>query len=112
MCSLRSWPTQNARPVPVSTTHRTVSSPDTRCRAASNASLVATSRLFIASGRLRVTVAMPWATSTRTGAGESVMVGRVSHPQAPDHEAVGGRLEAVGLAGEQLRRRYAGPVAR
>ena len=67
MCSLRSWPTQKARPVPVSTTHRTAASSATWRTAASSASLVATSRLFIASGRLRVMVATPSATSSRTG---------------------------------------------
>ena len=59
MCSLRSWPTQNARPVPVSTTHRTAGSSAAERTASSSASLVATSRLFIASGRFSVIVATP-----------------------------------------------------
>ena len=51
--------------------HRGVARPP-RVTASSSASLVATSRLFIASGRLRVMVATPSATSYRTG---SVMDG-------------------------------------
>ena len=73
MCSLRSWPTQNARPVPVSTTQRAAGSSATARTTSSRASLVATSRLFIASGRLRVMVATPSVTSRSTG--ESVMGG-------------------------------------
>ena len=57
MCSLRSWPVQNARPLPVSTTQRTAAS-SAACRTVSrSSSLVAMSRLFIASGRLRRIVA-------------------------------------------------------
>ena len=41
---------------------------DLRARSSSSGSLVATSRLFIASGRLRVIVATPSVTSSRTGA--------------------------------------------
>ena len=67
MCSLRSWPTQNARPVPVSTTQRTALSSAARVTASRRASLVATSRLFIASGRFSVIVATPSATAYRTG---------------------------------------------
>ena len=67
MCSLRSWPTQNARPLPVSTTQRTSSSSAASVTAARSASLVATSRLFIASGRFSVIVATPSATAYRTG---------------------------------------------
>ena len=51
MCSLRSCPTQNARPLPVSTTQRAAGSSATARTVSSSASLVATSRLFIASGR-------------------------------------------------------------
>ena len=103
MCSLRSWPTQNARPVPVSTTQRTAGSSAAWRTASSSASLVATSRLFIASGRLRVMVATPSATSSRTGCASAVMAAahagrRVSDAQAAGHEAVGGRLEPAGLA--------------
>ena len=68
MCSRRSWPTQNARPVPVSTTTRTAASSATRCRVASSSSLVGVSSAFMASGRLNVTVATPPLTSSSTGA--------------------------------------------
>ena len=71
MCSFRSCPTQNARPVPVSTTQRTAVSSAARVTASSSASLVATSRLFIASGRFSVMVATPSATAYSTG--ESVI---------------------------------------
>jgi hypothetical protein len=63
MCSLRSWPTQNARPVPVSTTQRTASSSAACVTASRSATLVAMSRLFIASARSRVIVATPSATA-------------------------------------------------
>ena len=66
MCSLRSCPTQNPRPVPVSTTQRTASSFATCVTMSRNDSLVAMSRLFIASGRLRVMVATPFSTVNRT----------------------------------------------
>ena len=49
-CSLRSWPVQNARPVPVSTTQRAAGSSATWRIVSSSSTLVATSRLFIASG--------------------------------------------------------------
>ena len=64
MCSLRSWPDAE-RAAGAGQHHaahgRVVG--DLRARAASRASLVATSRLFIASGRLSVMVATPSATS-------------------------------------------------
>ncbi len=63
MCSLRSWPTQKARPLPVSTTQRTAASSAAWRTASSSASLVATSRPFIASGRFKVIVATPSCTS-------------------------------------------------
>src|SRR5664280_544382 len=66
MCSRRSCPTQKARPTPVSTTQRTAWSLATRCRVASRTSLVATSSAFIASGRLKVTVATPPVRSSST----------------------------------------------
>src|SRR5689334_14053429 len=106
MCSLRSWPTQKPRPVPVSTTQRTSGSSDAWVTAASSDSLVATSRLFIASGRLRVIVVTPSVWSTSTG---SVMAGRLV--QAPRDEPVRGGLEPVGLAGEHRRRLASRPVA-
>ncbi len=68
MCSLRSCPVQKARPVPVSTTHRTAVSSATCCTISRSSTLVATSRLFIASGRFRVIVATPFEMSRRTGA--------------------------------------------
>ena len=79
MCSLRSWPTQNARPVPVSTTQRTALSSAARVTAPRRASLVATSRLFIAAGRFSVIVATPSATAYRTGEpGVSSVIGSSS----------------------------------
>ena len=59
MCSLRSWPVQNARPVPVSTTQRTAGSCAAWSTVSRRSTLVAMSRLFIASGRLRVMVPTP-----------------------------------------------------
>ena len=67
MCSRRSWPTQNARPVPVSTTHRTVASWATAVSVSTSASFVAMSSEFMASGRFRRTVATEPSRSTRTG---------------------------------------------
>ena len=114
MCSLRSWPTQNARPVPVSTTQRTAASSATWRTAASSASLVATSRLFIASGRLRVMVATPSATSSRTGEASVGHARRLSHgrPGSGPRTGRSAGFSRVGLAGEQLGSRLAGPVAR
>ena len=68
MCSLRSWPVQNARPVPVSTTQRTAGSSAAVCTVSRSSTLVAMSRLFIASGRLSRIVATPSVTSYWTGA--------------------------------------------
>ena len=67
-CSRRSCPTQNARPVPVSTTARTcgvLGGGRAACRAARSS--VALSSAFIASGRSMVTVATPSVTSYSTG---------------------------------------------
>jgi hypothetical protein len=63
MCSLRSWPVQNDRPVPVSTTHRAAGSSAACCTVSRSSSLVAMSRLFIASGRFSRIVATPSVTS-------------------------------------------------
>src|SRR4051794_25454969 len=61
-CSARSWPTQNARPVPVRTTARTDSSPATSVTAASRSPRSAWDR----PGRCRVIVATPSASSRVT----------------------------------------------
>ena len=65
-CSLRSWPTLNARPVPVSTTQRTDESVPRSDSAVSSPFLVARSIEFIASGRENVMVATPSATLVST----------------------------------------------
>src|SRR5689334_6317600 len=114
MCSLRSWPTQKPRPVAVSTTQRTAGSSATERTASRSATLVATSRLFMASGRLRVIVATPSVTSSSTGA--SVMGRTMPHPasgrvEAPGDETVGARLEPGRLAREQVRGGTTGPGA-
>ena len=81
MCSLRSWPVQNALPVPVSTTQRTAVSSATCCTVSSSSSLVAMLRLLYASGRFSVIVATPSVTSSSTG--ESVMRGHLVRPGRP-----------------------------
>ena len=53
--------------MPVSTTQRTEGSSETWRTTSTRISLVAMSRLFMASGRLRVMVATPSETSSRTG---------------------------------------------
>lgn len=64
MCSLRSWPTQNARsPAAVSSTARTASSPAAASTASRSATFVAMFSAFIASGRFSVIVASPSCTS-------------------------------------------------
>ena len=54
---------QNARPVPVSTTHRAAGSSAACWTVSRSSSLVAMSRLFIASGRFSRIVATPSVTS-------------------------------------------------
>src|SRR5687768_1132738 len=108
MCSLRSCPVQNARPEPVRTTHRAAGSSATFSMTSRSNTLVAMSRLFIASGRLRVIVAMPSVTSSRTGA-----VMRLSlSGQTPVDEAVRARLQPRGLPGEATGGLVSGPVLR
>src|SRR6185369_3375143 len=113
-CSLRSWPTQNARPLPVSTTHRTASSRAASCAASRSATLVATSRLFIASGRFSVIVATPSATSYSTGSVmgglQSVGCGDCGVQQAGVDEPGRGRQQPGGLLGEEPCGVVAGPV--
>ena len=91
MCCLRSWPTQNARPVPVSTTHRTAASSATERTASSRASLVATSRLFIASGRFKVMVATPSETSSSTGSVMCRILPQAVHEGSPGGPYAAGR---------------------
>ena len=81
MCSFRSCPTQNARPVPVSTPRapRRPRRPPDACRAA--ATLARCSSAFIASGRFSVMVATPSAKVVRDGVthrGSSSTVGEDS----------------------------------
>ena len=117
MCSLRSCPTQNARPVPVSTTQRTASSDRASRTASRSATLVATSRLFIASGRFRVIVATPSVTSYRTGCcsvmdGLQSAGGRGRAGQARVDEAGRGGEQPRGLLREEGSRLVADPVGR
>ena len=82
---------QNARPVPVSTTHRAAGSSAACCTVSRSSSLVAMSRLFIASGRFSRIVATPSVTSYKTGAlservvESGAVMGR-SVPSAESHE--------------------------
>ncbi len=78
---------QNARPVPVSTTHRAAGSSAACSTVSRSSSLVAMSRLFIASGRFSRIVATPSVTSYRTAefsACDAVM--EAVCPLAPSHE--------------------------
>src|SRR4051812_25752720 len=117
MCSFRSWPTQKARPVPVSTTHRTESSPAASSTMSRSATLVAMSRAFIASGRSKVMVATPSATSYRTEL--SLMcrdpcfqwVGSMDG-QAVVDEAPGRGAEPVRVVVEERGGAGSGPVVR
>ncbi len=63
MCSLRSWPTQKARPVAVSSTARTAVSAAASRRVSRSATFASMFIAFIASGRLSVIVASPSVTS-------------------------------------------------
>src|SRR4051794_2521639 len=92
-------------------------SPATWRNAASSASLVAMSRLFIASGRFKVTVATPSTTFSSTGEASDMGAGfhtgagpGSGQPDTAAHEPVGGGLEASGFAREQLGGRTARPV--
>jgi hypothetical protein len=60
---LRSWPAQNARPAPVSTTARTPRSRDTAVNAASSSRFIGIVSALSASGRSSVIVAIASATS-------------------------------------------------
>lgn len=64
MCSLRSWPTQNARlPAAVSSTARTAVSAAAAWTASRSATLASVFIAFMASGRLIVIFASPSVTS-------------------------------------------------
>ena len=115
-CSLRSCPTQNARPVPVSTTQRAAGSSATLRTVSSSASLVATSRLFMASGRLSVMVATPSVRSSSTGdrtwpaVCQTVVTRRQSRQRATNRSAPG--FSRVASLVEQLGGGAARPVRR
>src|SRR5699024_6892793 len=76
-CSLRSWPTQNDVPSPVSTTARTAESSDTSLRARNNPSLSPRLRALCASGRLSTTVATDSCRSITTASPASGIIGVV-----------------------------------
>src|SRR5690606_3320914 len=96
-CSLRSWPTQNARPAPASTTARTAGSPATAASWSRSASLSATSREFSESGRLSVRVTT--ASSRETSSG-SVTGGSFGGEAAVD-EPVRGRPQPARVPVEE-----------
>src|SRR5947209_11474341 len=117
--SLRSWPDENAVPVPVRMTTRTSSSSRADDNAAAAARYIATSKALRASGRLKVTMRTWPRSSTRIRSGSGVK-GSLAHllphgddrwvgQRAPlpvgavDHEGVAGDEAGVGRGEEGCR---------